>query len=61
MECKKGLMKRCFVTGTYFYREALNESMVGYAYCQVIFDSSNNLIDLICLNINKKYTDYRPE
>jgi len=49
------------VTGTYFYREALNESMVGYAYCQVIFDSSNNLIDLICLNINKKYTDYRPE
>lgn len=36
-----------------FYREILNESMVGYVYGRVLFDSMNKPVDFLCLDINE--------
>ncbi|MBV1758286.1 MAG: diguanylate cyclase [Dethiosulfatibacter sp.] len=35
-----------------FYREVLNESSVGYAYGEVLFDGLNDPVDFMCLDIN---------
>ncbi|MDP3388242.1 MAG: diguanylate cyclase [Eubacteriales bacterium] len=36
-----------------FYRDILNESMVGYAHGEVIIDSQNKPVDFVCLDINE--------